>query len=303
MSGPAPWARAPLLSLAIVSFVAVVVVAVVGCADVDTPSPNERRGAPLTGGLPDPGDPAVVGLLFGDHVACTGVLVSTRVVLTAAHCLATHSALPRVLFGSDGSAPYAVIEVGEAFVPDAFSPLSLAHDIAALRLGQDAPAGVSPLARVSTSFVAGVQGATVRLVGFGHDSDVAAADAPHVKRQGTATIAAVGADTISLAPAPSQACVGDSGGPVLAEVPGGEGLIGLVLGGITSCTETAMALRIDTYADSFINPVIAGAASTGDPGPPIPDGGCSLVSQRSGPPSFILVGLLGALLLGSRRGG
>ena len=117
-------------------------------------------------------------------------------------------------------------------------------------------------------------------------------------------VLAVGVDSLTLAPAPTQACAGDSGGPVLAAGGGGEVLVGLVLGGSSSCTDTATALRIDTYADSFIAPVVTGAAVSGAPPAPQPGGtGCSAAPRRPPAPSFVVTVLCGAaaLVRGMRR--
>lgn len=253
--------------------------------------------------------------MFADHAACTGVLVAPRVVLTAAHCLVVHSAMPRVLFGADAASQLDVIDVDVdgIFVHADFNPLSRAHDIAALVLQEEAPVGISPFAmapRLGAGAGAGTaasvlgEGISVRLVGFGHDSDQPAPGAPHVKRQGTATITSLAAETVTLSPAPSQACLGDSGGPVLVGVPGGgEVLAGLVLGGVTSCVDAATALRVDAYAASFITPVIAGAAMRGT-GPPTTDGGGCAVAGRSrvaGPIWPVALILAASLLTSSRR--
>ncbi|MEP6654650.1 MAG: S1 family peptidase [Myxococcales bacterium] len=302
MSVPSPSLAVVVLALAGAS---------AGCAPLDAPWDGDQRTGALTAGILDAGDAAVVAIMFADHAACTGVLVATRVVLTAAHCLVVHSAMPRVLFGSDAANPQAVIDVDAdgIFVHADFSPLSRAHDIAALVLQQDAPVGISPLAmapRLRAGAGASVvgEGVGVRLVGFGHDSDPVAAGAPHVKREGTATITSLAADMITLSPAPSQACLGDSGGPVLATAPGGaEVLAGLVLGGITSCVDAATALRVDAYADSFITPVIAGAGMMGTGQPATDAGGCAVTGASPAARSLwpVVVMVAASLLSSSRR--
>ena len=53
---------------------------VLGC---DAPS-GDTAVAAIIGGTPTTGDPAVVGLVIGGEVACTGTLIDPRVVVTAA---------------------------------------------------------------------------------------------------------------------------------------------------------------------------------------------------------------------------
>src|SRR5438105_10159591 len=66
---------------------ALLVVAVLLACDAREAPPLESAGQAITGGVEDAGDPAVVALLAGGHVTCSGVLVAPRLVITAGHCL------------------------------------------------------------------------------------------------------------------------------------------------------------------------------------------------------------------------
>jgi len=79
---------------------------------------------PVTGGEPS-ADPAVVALVQGDTVACTGTVIAPRAVLTAGHC-AGDAPWPEVVI--DG----ARVAVAGAIVHPGFDPATLARDLATL---------------------------------------------------------------------------------------------------------------------------------------------------------------------------
>ncbi len=73
-----------------------------------------RELEPIIGGLADSGDPAVVALTIGRSPTCTGTLISSRVVMTAGHCV--YSRVPDgVFFGQATSGDGRTIPVATGY--------------------------------------------------------------------------------------------------------------------------------------------------------------------------------------------
>jgi hypothetical protein len=207
---------------------------------------------PISGGIDDDGDPAVVALLSRGRAVCTGTIVAPHVVLTAAHC----AALPidRVFVGADPRAPGVLREIVATRTHPEFNAVNRAHDLALLVVDPALPGAPIPM-RARDDLVVGQE---VRVVGFGLTEKLDTA--PLRKREGIAAIAAVAEQDFSLRPAPAQPCRGDSGGPVLAQIDGAEHLIGVVSDGDIECTARSRAMRVDRELGSFIAPFLAEVA-------------------------------------------
>ncbi|MBL8623112.1 MAG: trypsin-like serine protease [Myxococcales bacterium] len=232
---------------------------VLGC---DAPS-GDTAVAAIIGGTPTTGDPAVVGLVIGGEVACTGTLIDPRVVVTAAHC--TILAPTAVVVGADRATGQEVAVATALTHPD-FGYAGLVNDLGLLILADDLT--LPPVARGATPPAVD---AMVRLVGFGATTADGTGGRKH---EGWARIAAVAADELTLAPAPATPCHGDSGGPVLADLGAGEQLIGVVSSGDAACT-TAQLTRVDVHA-ALIADVLARAHAAGRAGDACwSDAGCA----------------------------
>jgi hypothetical protein len=203
--------------------------------------------AAITSGTADPGDPGVAALLDGADLICTGTLISDRVILTAAHCV-TASGPGLALFGANRSEPERAIAIAERRVHPDFDPTTLDNDVALLLLASSP--GYAPWPVWDEPLSSADRGGSVRLVGFGRTA--AGTGDAGIKRQGTATIQIVTAGTFAIEPAPSQTCLGDSGGPAFALEDGTEVLIGVTSFGDPDCAFQAVAVRADVHAGRFI---------------------------------------------------
>ena len=197
----------------------------------------------ITNGENDDADPAVVALLVNGQVSCTGVLISSHVVATAAHCLSLQPPT-QVYFGTKPSTKKGTfIDVSDTLQFPDFDEDTLADDIGLVALKDKAP--VAPIPVLTKEMDASFVNTPIRLVGFGAQSPTD--DGNIRKRQGDTVIASVSQDFFKFHPGPSQTCNGDSGGPALATIDGKEAVIGLTSSGDSGCKEYGSDIRVDRY--------------------------------------------------------
>jgi trypsin len=204
-----------------------------------TPDVDDRTAA-IVGGSIALDDPAVVALTTrampcgaAPGATCSGALIDSRAVLTAAHCVTDEplSALivvagPRV----DGGER---VEIERVEIHPDYDGVEA--DLAVIELATPLTHTLRPRALEPAQV-----GSTVRVVGFGADEDATTGS----KREGTSRIAEIAATTFSLAPDPALPCHADSGGPVLV---GGE-IVGVVAYGDPACATSTTVTRYDVHA-------------------------------------------------------
>lgn len=192
---------------------------------VDLPAPSATLSS-VTSGY----EPVVMVVLPGGSGICSGTFISTRAVLTAAHC--TQNAGTYTVTGSLGtfSTSTRVNYGGAADVNDT-------HDISVLIFSTDV---------VSASQVYGIEssvssGDTLRLVGYGC-SNLSRRTGAGVKRTGTNVVYSLGSYIEFLTPVTNGvgilgadnragSCFGDSGGPALDESSGSPKVAGVTHAG------------------------------------------------------------------------
>jgi hypothetical protein len=248
------------------------------------------RGAALDNGVPDGDRHPSVGLLAfdldgagGDPPAflCSGSVISERVFLTAAHCIAAFpkDGFPQVEWSvslEPGSAAGPVATPGLVFddfpfavrvpttaalhvaVHPRFDPETRAHDLAVLVMPKRTFAGVRPVRLPPGRFLPKLarRETTLTLVGYGADPDFSGA-APKFLFEGYRQVAAAPIRGLTdrwvelgNTPEVGGVCLGDSGSPQLA--PGTSIAVSQVSTDgppEAPCTGTALAHRLDRPAE------------------------------------------------------
>ena len=232
----------------------------------------DARSAAITMGSADTGDPAVVavvarrsGCTEAANVLCSGTLVSSRVVVSSAHCLPDPTALFEVYFGNDvANDPNGqFVVVAQALADAAYDPTTHEHDLLLLALADEAP--VAPIALPAQPLDASAVGKSARIVGFG--ATMTGEPPGSTKLEGTMTVSEVDAVTFQTTVAPSNSCKGDSGGPVFVDDgTGNEVFAGLTTSGDVDCSSFALNLSVAPLA-AEIQAFIDQSASlpTGEP--------------------------------------
>jgi|GEM_PF-1992106 len=180
-----------------------------GCA-LDEPALGTGDGE-IVNGLVDHGHPSVARVLLTADTsptapACTGVLITSSSVLTAAHCVTDGWGYRIEFAGGSGF-------VGVATRHPDYDPTTDANDLAVISTSDKV--GRRFRARLATSVVADTP---ITLVGFGYTTATSGQDG--LKRYGTNVIDTVTDDffyfdTALTSPPGTEAatCYGDSGGP------------------------------------------------------------------------------------------
>ncbi|MBI5478535.1 MAG: trypsin-like serine protease [Deltaproteobacteria bacterium] len=234
---------------------AAMVVAAPGCRSQPPGSAPAVVSRPLIGGVDDLDDIEVVGIGGEEGIFCSGVLLTDRIVATAAHCLDQRTnviAWLIVTFGQNKAQAITEMRALEVRWPQE----TFYGDVALVLLEGPAPEGATPrpiLRQLDPALI----GQVVRMVAFGvstMEQSVA------TKVQGTAKLWEIGDFLMTMADDTDVAhvCQADSGGAAYMTIDGTEYLIGLIKAADPACERPdSLLARLDRLLDGFIDPYLA----------------------------------------------
>jgi V8-like Glu-specific endopeptidase len=257
-----------------------VLLSVFSCAACSTSLPTASVHEAIINGTADTADPNVVltfaqvpGAMTG--ALCTGEVVSSHVVLTAAHCMAPSTVgdgAQFVVFTGDSLPtmgkvpPDQLLKVSESHYVPTFFYNSMTgadqDDLGVLILA--APTKIAPLPFNHFPLPASAKGQAGRIVGYGltaGNDDTTAG----TKHQAPTVAFDFQGGTLTLYDKMHSNCEGDSGGPALFTLDGKERIAGITQVGYIGCpvnmsgTDTLVdpyASFVDKYVDMYDPPAV-----------------------------------------------
>jgi len=235
--------------------------AVIACGTNPPNEPTAKQTASVHHGTPV-SNPSVVALVerrercdeSTSSLLCSAVLVTDRVLLTAAHCAQglVRGSLEARFAEEQTSDPSSYRAITMSAVHPAYDRSLDDNDIALLWLDAPAPAFAKP-AILADLGALDVSSAATLVVGFGEtDADAGTGS----EMAGNVVIQSVNANTLSYVAAPAMTCRGDSGGPVFVDRDGELALAGITTSGDYACENSGIAVRVDTHRATFIDPAL-----------------------------------------------
>ena len=181
------------------------------------------------------------------QVFCTGTLIDSRAVVSAAHCLENYRGTLYIGFGRNSS-EFTYVQASSFSVNPSYNgsfAKAVPADISAITLSQNAPSGYTPVNITSVPS----RGSTVYLAGYGQ-TETGGSGQLFYK---AVTVQSQTSDEFVVS---NGACYGDSGGPafVYDSAAGTLSVAGATSRGATGCRGTAVYTSVP-YFSSWINSV------------------------------------------------
>lgn len=229
----------------------------VGCGGLEEgvdDSPTAEDQDAIIGGTVDNGDPSVVALFIHQPSSssgslCSGTVVSSQAVLTAAHCVDPRVVgsgnVFEVLTGTTLSGATS-LAVSATVFDSAFDPnnLGAGHDVAVVTLAS--PTTLTPIPYNRGALGSG----SVRIVGYGTNSH--SNTGAGTKRQASTRISSSNSILVQIGSSSRQTCHGDSGGPAFQTIGGQEVIIGITSYGFDFASNfVCFGGGVDTRVDAY----------------------------------------------------
>lgn len=212
-----------------------------------------RPADAVVGGATTTGFPGVGGFARAGAVECTGVLVDSSCVLTAAHCLELGTSGLTFFVGNSLASPTLTAGIAGAMVHPSWAG-DQTHDLAVVRIDHD---GVVPAMPTGSPPAAG---ASLTIVGFGSNGSTSG-----VKRTAVVSLDLLEPTFLVTDGAVANVCTGDSGGPLLENAGGVLTVVGIASATDASCSEYGVWARVDGSDAAFIQAAVQ-AVCNGDNG-------------------------------------
>lgn len=230
----------------------------IGCGGSDIESHKitiEQARQAIIGGTTNNGDPAIVAIfthLPGETSGylCTGTIISSTKVLTAAHCVDPDvigtGNVHEILLGTTLNG--GTLATSGAVYDPAFDVNNLpgGHDVALITLA--APTTITPIPFNTIALTSAATSANTRISGYGTNNHFGSGSG--TKRVATTRINSFDSALLHIGTTSRQTCHGDSGGPALQVINGVERVVGITSYGTDlpffQCFGGGYSTRVDT---------------------------------------------------------
>jgi len=230
------------------------------------------HGIPIINGTLDtnPDHQAVVAMTFGGGYMCTGTLISSDVILTAAHCADGYSSSSYTIYFGNYLSSASQRGVTDIHVHPQYNEYSITNDIALLRLSSAPPSNINPIPFLPSSLEINQADVSdpLEYVGFGETEThttgaklTVTNDLDWICTNSSGCVVGPGyqasANTICGDQSPGGPCHGDSGGPAFIERSGQEYVAGVTSYGDQYCQYFGCSTKVDEF-ETFITDYIGG---------------------------------------------